>query len=136
MNKRKSDKQSKGKWFDSKYEYDIVNGERVLAHVTEEKETSKWYNSGIFLWFLGALFVTFIPWLWGIYSSSREKEDRVEKLDNEMVNRLDQLIAFVWRGTDSIKKINHPILNTESAKDDSLNVNNILYGFIGAPSHS
>lgn len=134
MTGEKSNKQSKGKWFEIKHEYDIVDGKRVLTRVTEERKNSEWYNSGIFLWFLGALFLTFIPWGWSGYKSYKEQINRVEKLDNEMANRLDQMIAFVARGIDSTRIIATTLSNTELYKVDSFNVEPILRSFIGTPA--
>src|SRR5947209_18256158 len=92
-------------------------------------------NSNLFLWLMGAIVLSLIPFIYSEWKSSSEKADRIERMDYEMENRLNQLFDNFSRGIDSTEYLKS-YGTSEKLKSDSVNVKQLLFEFKKPPKET
>lgn len=85
-------------------------------------------NSNIFLWLLGALVLTLFPFIWHQWIHSQERKERIVKIDNEINNRINQMINIFYRQIDSSKG--------SANNEASINPKRILLDFKDSPKET
>lgn len=98
----------------------------------ENKTVWSIVNSNFFLWAMGVIAVSLVPFFYESCKHSREEERHKQRLYSEIKNRFSQMFIWLKRGVDSSGQV----MNNNDPTAGTIHVHEVMYGFLYPPART